>query len=136
MTTYKTEPWFAMLQKSCVGRTRQSIAKLLGVSAPALSQVLNGSGKYGKGTAGTGPIAERVLHTFGSYACPHLTDESGGAPQRITADQCRAYAHSQPPTGSPRAMQHWQACRACPHKANTALPLIKEVKPRKARSNP
>jgi hypothetical protein len=49
----------------------------------------------------------------------------------ITAEQCRGYAHRPAPTGSPRDMQHWQACNACPHKALTAPPEPREVKPRK-----
>ncbi|CAN5437350.1 hypothetical protein BH10PSE18_BH10PSE18_18850 [soil metagenome] len=119
---YMAEPWFALLQSRCLPGQRSKVAIALGISAPTLSQVLNGSGEYGKGSAGTGRIADRVIHTFGRYPCPHLTAESSGEVVVVTADECRGYAHREPPTGSPRAMQHWQACHQCPHKAASAPP--------------
>ena len=128
---YMSEPWFALLLSRCEGTPRSHIAVQLGVSPATLSQVLNASGKYGTGEAGTARIADRVTHTFGRYACPHLTEEAAGVDQVITADQCRAYAHRPAPTGSPRDMQHWQACRSCPHAAASAPPEPKESKPRK-----
>jgi hypothetical protein len=134
---YKTEAWFQLLAAVCQRMKRKEVALALGVSAPQVSQVLNGSGKYGSGEAGTDKIAEKVMHTFGQYACPHLSAQSGFGEQavEITAEQCRAYAHRPAPTGSPRDMQHWQACNSCPHKAHTAPPAPREVKPRKARSD-
>ena len=128
--SYQTEPWFALLESRCTGTPRSKVAQQLGISAGALSQVLNGTGKYGTGTASTDRIAERVVHTFGRYSCPHLTGEAGGDPQVITADQCRAFAHRAAPTGSPRDMRHWQACRTCPHKAASAPTTPKPIKPR------
>lgn len=127
---YMQERWFALLESRTQGTSRTRIAGQLGISPAALSQVLNGSGEYGKGTASTRRIADRVEHTFGCYACPYLTEEDGGEEQVITADQCRLYAHCPPPIGSPRAMQHWQACRQCPHKAASAPPVARVVKPR------
>jgi hypothetical protein len=128
---YFSEGWYAQVQAVCAFRSRASVAAMLGISAPSLSQVLNGSGKYGSGEASTGRIADRVVHTFGRYACPHLTDEAGGESVVITAEQCRSFAHREPPTGSPRDMQHWQSCRSCPHKAACAPPIAREVHPRK-----
>ena len=132
---YKTAPWFALLEGACQHMPRQQVALALGVSAPLVSQVLNGSGKYGTGEAGTDKLAEKVIHTFGRYACPHLSAQSGFGDKSIevTAEECRAYAHRPAPTGSPRDMQHWQACNACPHKAHTTRPAPREVKPRKGR---
>lgn len=131
---YRTEPWFALLEGACGRMKRQEVAEALGVSPPLISQVLNGSGKYGTGEAGTDKLAEKVVHTFGRYPCPHLSAQSGFGDQavEVTAEQCRAYAHRPAPTGSPRDMQHWQACNTCPHKAHTAPPQPREVKPRKA----
>jgi hypothetical protein len=40
--------------------------------ATTLSLVLNGGGLYGSGRASTERIAERVIHTYGRYICPHL----------------------------------------------------------------
>lgn len=132
---YKNEPWFALLQTAVTNKPRKEVALMLGVSPPQISQVLNGSGKYGRGQASTESLAEKVVHTFGRYPCPHLSEQSGFGPDAsvITAEQCRAYAHRPAPTGSPRDMQHWQACRSCPHKAASAPPVERESKPRKTR---
>lgn len=132
--TYKNEPWFSLLQTACQSQLRCKVAEALGVSAPTLSQVLNGSGKYGTGEASTAKLADRVMHTFGRYECPHLTEQNG-SPHVITSDECRVFAHRPAPVGSPRDMQHWQSCNTCPHKAHTAAPALREVKPRKAKAD-
>ena len=129
---YQSEPWFAMLSNRVQqpGAVRAHVAKQLGISAAALSQVLNGSGCYGNGTAKTDRIADKVVHTFGRYICPHLTAESAGDDQVITAEQCRAFAHREAPTASPRDMQHWQACRQCKHRDSSAPPVARVLKTR------
>ncbi|MBX3588830.1 MAG: hypothetical protein KF796_19535 [Ramlibacter sp.] len=134
--SYMKEPWFALLQAAGKTHKRAKLALMLGLSAPVISQVLNGSGKYGQGTASTDNVAEKVVHTFGRYPCPHLSEQTGFGDHavEITADQCRAYAHRPAPAGSPGDMQHWQACQRCPHKAHTAPPIAREVKPRKSRN--
>ena len=126
---YMSESWFELLQKRTEGQQRTQVAKTLGISPATLSQVLNGSGEYGKGTASTSRVADKVIHTFGRYVCPHLTEEAGGVSQEVTADQCRAHAHRSAPS-TPRDMRHWQACNQCPHKAASAPPVAREVKPR------
>ena len=128
---YAGEAWFALLAERCQQVPRSQAAEELGVSAPTLSQVMNGSGLYGSGEASTERVAERVTHTWGRYACPHLTAEEGGSDQIVTAEQCRGYAHCPAPISSPRAMQHWQACRACPHFALTAPVAPRPPSPRK-----
>ena len=128
--SYQQEPWFALLLSRTEGTQRSLIAKQLGISPATLSQVLNGSGLYGTGQASTERIADKVTHTFGRYTCPHLTEEAAGEPQVVTAEQCRGYAHSAPPTGSPRAMQHWQACRQCKHLAASAPPMPRAMQRR------
>lgn len=133
--SYTSEPWFALLQGALGNLSRKDVATRLGVSAPLLSQVLNGSGKYGTGEAGTARFGERVMHTFGVYECPHLTEQAGYA-RLITAAECRVFAHRPAPVGSPRDMQHWQACNGCAHKSPTTPPVAREVKPRKRRSEP
>lgn len=134
--SYRNEAWFALLQNAAATHQRQAVASMLGVSAPVISQVLNGTGKYGSGQASTARLADKVTHTFGRYPCPHLTQESSGESVVITADQCRIYAHRPAPVGSPRDMQHWQACQKCPHRAASAPPAPREVKPRKGTPNP
>lgn len=121
---YQATPWFALLSERAgrPGAVRAHIARQLGISPAALSQVLNGSGAYGSGAASTARIAERVVRTFGGYACPHLSAEAGGEPRQVTVEQCRAFAHRPAPTASPRDMQHWQACRQCPRRDTSAPP--------------
>ena len=126
---YMSESWFELLQKRTEGQKRTQVAKTLGISPATLSQVLNGSGEYGKGTASTARVADKVVHTFGRYVCPHLTEEAGGVSQEVTADQCRAHAHRSAPS-TPRDMRHWQACNQCPHKAASAPPVARAVQPR------
>ena len=130
---YMNEAWFALLQARTEqpGAVRAHIAKQLGIGPAALSQVLNASGLYGTGVASTKSIANKVIHTFGRYACPHLTDEAGGEACVITAEQCRAYAHRAAPT-APREMKHWQACNHCAHKEASAPPVPHAVQHRKA----
>ena len=125
---YMSESWFELLQKRTEGQQRTQVAKTLGISPATLSQVLNGSGEYGKGTASTSRVADKVIHTFGRYVCPHLTEEAGGVSQEVTADQCRAHAHRSAPS-TPRDMRHWQACNQCPHKAASAPPVARVVQP-------
>jgi hypothetical protein len=128
------DPRFAMLRLACDGAPRSQVAVRLGVSAPVVSQVLNGSGAYGSGKASTERLFVRVESTFGHWACPHLTEQSNdGMPQVITAARCRELAHRPAPTSSPRDLAHWQACRKCPHMGPTAPPVAKPVVPRKPR---
>lgn len=110
------EPWFAVLQGACVGRKQASVARQLGMSTGAISQVLNGTGKYGDGTVLTSRIAAKVIHVFDRFECPHLTGESLQGPVVIAAAQCRTYSCRTAPTNSPREMQHWIACQKCPQR--------------------
>lgn len=131
--TYIDQPWFTILQDATQRMQRSKVAEALGVSAPTISQVLNGSGKYGSGEASTAKLAERVIHVFGRYPCPYLTEQNGQT-HVIDADTCRAHAHRPAPAGSPRDMQFWQACNQCQHKAHTAPHTPREVKPRTQRN--
>lgn len=115
---YRSQPWFALMQNACERFSQTQVALLLGVSQGQMSQVVNATGKYGAGTASTTKLASKVLHTFGTYVCPHLTEQKGEIVV-IAADKCKAYAHRAAPAGSPRDMQHWQACQRCAHKDHT-----------------
>ncbi|MEN5179224.1 hypothetical protein ABE501_05505 [Comamonas testosteroni] len=130
--SYMNEPWFALLKARAdmPGAVQAHIAKQLGIGPAALNQVLKAGGLYGKGIASTKSIANKVIHTFGRYACPHLTGEASGEECVITAEQCRAYAHRPAPT-APREMKHWQACNRCVHKESSAPPLPRAVQHRK-----
>lgn len=127
---YKNEPWYQLLDAAAKNMKKKEVAAALGVSAPQLSQVMNGTGKYGTGEASTRKLGDKVLHTFGRYTCPHLTEQAG-QPTEVTAEQCRSHAHRPAPAGSPRDMQFWQACNACPHKAHSAPPVVRDPQPRK-----
>lgn len=130
---YMDEPWFKLLLAACEREDQRTVAQRMGVSDSVVSQVLRGTGAYGKGTASPARVAERVLHKFGSYPCPHLS-EMYGEERSISAAECRAVAHRPtPPVGSPGQMLHWRACATCPHKALSAPPQPKTPKPRKPR---
>ena len=133
---YMAEPWFNLLQRACQAEPRARVAARMGISAPVVGQVLNGSGLYGNGQASTRKVAIKVEHTFGHWPCPHLTEQGDGAEQVITAARCREFAHRDAPTSSPRDIAHWQACRKCPHQALTAPPKPRPVVPRKRAAEP
>lgn len=132
---YMTEPWFALLSSACGRMQRSKVAALLGVSAPTISQVLNGSGLYGTGKASTARLAAKVAAQFDRMECPYLTQQNE-AQRLITIDECRVYAHRPPPIGSPGAIKHWQACRNCPQFKLTAPPQQRPVVPRKKKAPP
>lgn len=119
-TVYMLQPWYKLLRAACEREDQKSVASRLGVSESTVSQVVRGSGHYGTGKAKTDKIASKVLHKFGSYPCPHLT-EVYGEERVITADECRSHAHrATAPIGSPGLLSHWRACAVCPHKAMSA----------------
>lgn len=131
---YMADPRFSMLRTACADTPRAQVATRLGVSAPVVTQVLNGTGAYGSGKASTAKLFIKVEATFGHWACPHLTEQGNdGTPQVITAARCRELAHRAVPTGSPRDLAHWQACRKCPHYVPTTPPTARAVVPRKPR---
>lgn len=127
---YMQETWFAQLLAAAQATSRAEVARRLDLSGAAISQVLNASGLYGTGGASTTRIAEKVRHVLGNFVCPHLTEQHGEE-RVISGDQCRSFAHREPPTGSPKDLAHWQACRSCPHRALTAPPQPRTPVPRK-----
>lgn len=129
---YRAEPWFAIFQAACGREQKAQVAAKLGVSGSVVSQVLHSTGLYGLGTASTERIATKVMHTFGRYECPHLTQQYG-EPKVITADKCREYAHRSAPSGSPGDLAHWRACSTCTHKtlAVPAPPRVPKAPRRK-----
>lgn len=129
---YMAEPWFALFNSACEREGQRKTAARLGVSDAQVSQVRNGGGHYGSGRASTKHIADLVLHKFGSYECPHLT-QLFAEPRVITAPECRSYAHRAAPVGSAGQLDHWRACNTCPHKPLSAPAAPREVKPRGAK---
>ena len=128
---YMDEAWFKLLLAACDREDQRKVAGRLGVSDSVISQVIRGTGAYGQGKASPARLAERVLHKFGSYPCPHLS-EMYGEERLISAPECRSIAHRPtPPVGSPGQMLHWRACATCPHKALSAPAQPKAPRPRK-----
>lgn len=128
---YMDEAWFFLLRAACEREGQRKVAARLGVSDSVVSQVMRATGAYGNGSASTRNLADRVVHKFGNFECPHLTEQYG-EPRVISAAECRSYAHrATPPIGSPGLMQHWRACNTCPHKPLSAPPAPKVPKPRK-----
>jgi len=80
---YMAEPWFLILQALCMEYPRADVARTLGVSAPFISQVLNGSGKYGRGEASTHKLAQRVLNRFANVGRNRLPADQH-RPRRTT----------------------------------------------------
>lgn len=116
MTSSANEPeWLAILRADATATG--SIAKTaerIGISRSAVSQILNGCGPYGTGKANTDKVADKVMNSIGLVACPFLS-QYHGKEHRITGLQCREFAYrASAPTNSPREMQHWRACQACP----------------------
>ena len=130
--SYMAEPAFQLLRAASAAAPRSQVAKRLGVSPSVVGQVLNASGAYGSGKASPRKLFMRVEAAYGNWPCPHLTEQSAtGQPEVITAARCSELAHRPAPTGSPRDIAHWQACRQCPHSAATAPPVPRPKVPRK-----
>ena len=96
---YMNEPWFALLlaQVSRPGVVRARIARQLGITAGALSQLLNATGLYGNGTAPDGQPSDPHLWPL---PLPAFDGRSRWA--RTGRDYRRAMPHLCP---SPRAQQ-------------------------------
>lgn len=125
---YQSQRWFHLLMDAVGSRSQQTVATELGLSRPAISQIVRGTGLYGSGKASTDRIAQRVLDAYGQWICPFLSEDD--APREITSAQCRALAHRPTPTTSPRDLTHWRACQKCPMKHRSAPPQARPHKPR------
>lgn len=110
---YMREAWYALLAREVDASSLVAVARRLGVSHGAVSQVLRGTGLYGDGAAGTRRFGQRVLEILEiSIECPFLTQFTG-EPRRISGPQCRDYAYREAPTANPHDGRHWRACRTC-----------------------
>ena len=120
--------WFRLFAEAITDRGQKTVSAELGLSRATVNQVLRASGNYGTGMANTGRIGQKVMDTYGQWVCPFLSDDGS---RQISASQCRAKAHREPPTGSPRDLAHWRACQSCPMRARSAPPQARPVIPRK-----
>lgn len=121
----KTDPeWITILRADAAATGSITVtAQRVGVSRAAVSQILNGCGPYGTGRANTAKVADKVMNTIGMVPCPFLS-QYHGKEHRITGLQCSEYAYREnPPTNSPRDMQHWRACQTCPKRVKGGNPV-------------
>lgn len=108
-----SEPWYALLVREVDASSLVAVARRLGVSHGAVSQVLRGTGLYGAGSASTRRFGQRVLELLEiSIECPFLSQFTG-EPRRISGPQCRDYAYREAPVANPHDGRHWRACRTC-----------------------
>lgn len=61
---YMAEPWFLVLRRMAELMTRAALSRAVGIHRRTLQQVLNGTGRYGRGERGLDLIAERVARAF------------------------------------------------------------------------
>ncbi len=95
--------WLDLLESAVAARGQAAVARELGYSPTTLSLV-----RRGRYPGGTDRIEARVLQVLGDVACPFLN-------QTIPTSQCRRTSLAPVPTSNPKALQHWSACRSCPH---------------------
>lgn len=117
---YMHTDWFKGLQREANNSTKADVAKKMGICRAKLSQVMNGCGEYGKGTASTAHIEREYRRTFEQLTCPHTHAQIG-------IELCREYALSFAPTQNPMRMMQWQSCQQCAHKPKA---LAKSAKPK------
>lgn len=109
---YMNEEWCEVLRAEVQMTSMTAVAQTLGVSRGAISQIINGTGKYGAGEANTKRFRERVERTFSRIECPYLSEHQD-RPVSITGAECRVYAYREAPTSSPTDLSHWRTCRTC-----------------------
>ena len=108
-------------------RGRAGVAERLDVSRAYVSRVASGH------MPAPPKFAQRVAATYLRVECPHLKAS-------ISPQECQAYAARSYAQCSQFEVDHWRACKACPHKAPqpVAAPEPKApapVRPRQRRSH-
>jgi len=113
--------WLELLRAEVAASSVAATARRIGVSRPALSQVLNACGPYGTGRASVAGIADRVSQMLGCVACPFLSEFKGES-VLISRVQCRRVALKESaPLNSPRELRHWRACQGCSERPRAAV---------------
>lgn len=103
---YMNSDWFAGFMSEVQHSSITTVASKLGIKRTTISQVFNGSGEYGKGTASTGNIERSYRGHYEKLSCPHTQAQVG-------INHCRELALRAAPTHNPLQMQQWQACQQC-----------------------
>lgn len=130
---YRDADWFAALVVACRDTAQADVARQLGVTATALSQVLSGAGRYGTGKISTSHFARRVQERLDRWVCPFLAERLSGI-YVVTADDCRRYGHGEPRISSYLEGQHWKACQTCPRRPAEAPQVVAPPRKRTRRS--
>lgn len=100
-------PWVDELRAACSRLGQPEVARLIGYSAPTISQVLND--KYPSTLAPIQAKVEQVLMKR-EVDCPMLGN--------ITINVCRDHQARKLSTVNPLRVQMYRACRSqCPHSA-------------------
>lgn len=116
LTNQPMPRWLELIQQQLnLGLSIQLVAKKIGVSRSALSQIINKCGPYGTGMSSTKNIERKTLEILDKFVCPHLS-ETRGEEVLINGELCRSYALRTVPTGVAHQVRHWQACQQCPLK--------------------
>lgn len=99
-----------LLRREVTAKGQATVAKELGISKTAVSQILNG--KY---QASTGHVESRVMRLYGglgALVCPHRLEEI--TPAECAATYNRAVAVGLKATGNPETLRQHHACLHCP----------------------
>lgn len=93
------------------GGNKAAVGRRCGISRTAVSLLL--AGKY---PADTARIEMTIVNALKRHECPWTGDWMHDA-------ECQARADAPPPSSSPAAYKHWQACQSClsrQHKETTS----------------
>lgn len=74
---YMNSDWFAGFMSEVQHSSITTVASKLGIKRTTISQVFNGSGEYGKGTASTGNIERSYRGHYEKLSCPHTQAQVG-----------------------------------------------------------
>lgn len=100
----------SLLRQQVAAKGQAAVARELGISKTAVSQILNG--KY---QASTEHVESRVMRLYGNrgaLVCPHREEEI--SPAECAETYNRAATVGLRATGNPDTMRQHHACRHCP----------------------
>lgn len=106
---YMNEDWFVRgLMREVRASSITRVASMLGVKRVTLSIFVNGQGEYGTGKAKPDRMKARYLQAFEGIPCSFEG-------RVVDVDHCREQALQRAPIHNPMKLEHWRACKACPH---------------------
>ena len=112
--------WIDVLRKEAgkPARSKQAIAKELGVSRTAISLIC--AGKYSAGMNKVqAKLAPKVMALYGQQVwCPHLRNA-------IAPGDCETHHTAPMAKSDPGKLKHWLACQQCPQNPKNQEPKEK-----------